>query len=249
MIKKNMLKEYLRYILPDDAHVHARQRVRHRGRTCSSGNAVGDAGRGGHQRGVPARGRSSCAVGTGIGMGGAVISSIRARTRRRGVVASRRGQRRSPLLVVAALPAHGRPAACCGSAICRAFWAGAAARSRQAVGVHRAVIAWGAPFLVFVRRAALPLIRNRGRVGFAMGVAVLAGLVNVALDWRVRACCSAAGTAGAAAATAVSQAGGVRPVRGVLPDAKASASPVRDFGAGAHTVGHALKLGHGARSA
>ena len=72
----------------------------------------------------------------------------------------------------------------------------------QAVS-YISVIAWGVPFQIFVT-GCTPLIRNQGKVAYAMAVQVFAGLMNVALDF-VFVILMGWGTAGAAAATVASQ--------------------------------------------
>ena len=65
------------------------------------------------------------------------------------------------------------------------------------------VIAVGAPFQVLVT-GCTPLIRNRGQVAYAMAVQLLAGVINVVLDY-VFVMQWGRGTAGAAEATVVAQ--------------------------------------------
>ena len=64
--------------------------------------------------------------------------------------------------------------------ICRLL-GGQGGTLEQAVA-YTSVIAWGVPFQIFVT-GCTPLIRNQGRVGFAMAVQVFAGLMNVVLDY------------------------------------------------------------------
>ncbi len=73
----------------------------------------------------------------------------------------------------------------------------------QAVS-YISVIAWGVPFQIFVT-GCTPLIRNQGKVVFAMVVQVLAGVMNVVLDF-VFVILLDWGTAGAALATVLAQA-------------------------------------------
>ena len=198
MIGRSMVPTYLRYIVPSMIAF-----------TLTSiygivdglfvGNVVGDAGLAGINVSFPLV-QFVFAVGTGIGMGGAVISSIRAG---RGDEASSRRAVGNTLLmlVVASLPLM---------AVLLMFGAplsellgGRGATLAEAVN-YITVIAWGTPFLV-LQVGCLPLIRNRGHVNYAMGVSVLSGLVNVALDWLFVVELHA-GTAGAAAATVIAQA-------------------------------------------
>ena len=176
MIKKNMLKEYLRYILPTMLTF-----------TLASvysivdgmfvGHAVGDAGVAGINVAFPLV-AFVMAVGTGIGMGGGVISSI---ARGAGDEAkSRRAVGTTfTLLLLAALPVMAL-LLFAAEPICRLL-GGQGGTLEQAVA-YTSVIAWGVPFQIFVT-GCTPLIRNQGRVGFAMAVQVLAGLMNVLLDY------------------------------------------------------------------
>ena len=217
MIKKNMLKEYLRYILPTMLTF-----------TLASvysivdgmfvGHAVGDAGVAGINVAFPLV-AFVMAVGTGIGMGGGVISSI---ARGAGDEAkSRRAVGTTfTLLLLAALGGQG-------------------GTLEQAVA-YTSVIAWGVPFQIFVT-GCTPLIRNQGRVGFAMAVQVFAGLMNVALDY-VFVMLFGWGTAGAAAATAVSQAAAFVPVL-VFFLMRRNRIARADLRPDGKIVAHALKLG------
>ena len=211
MIKKNMLKEYLRYILPTMLTF-----------TLASvysivdgmfvGHAVGDAGVAGINVAFPLV-AFVMAVGTGIGMGGGVISSI---ARGAGDEAKSRravGTTFALLLVWRRCPSW---RCCCSRPSPSAALLGGQGGTLEQAVAYTSVIAWGVPFQIFVT-GCTPLIRNQGRVGFAMAVQVFAGLMNVALDY-VFVMLFGWGTAGAAAATAVSQAGGVRAGARVLPD-------------------------------
>ena len=192
-----MIPEYLKYILPtmltftlagiysivDGIFV---------------GHAVGDAGLAGVNVAYPL----VClilALGTGLGMGGGVISSIA-----RGEGNEPRAQRvvgvtlfmlvavSIPVLVLYTLFAE---------QLCAAL-GGQGETLNQAV-YYLKVIAIGAPFQVFVT-GCTPLIRNRGMVAYAMAVQLLAGAINVVLDY-VFVMEMGRGTAGAGEATVVAQ--------------------------------------------
>ena len=193
-----MVPEYLKYILPtmltftmagiygviDGVFV---------------GHAVGDAGLAGVNVAYPL----VClilAAGTGLGMGGGVISSIA-----RGKGETERSQRivgvtlfmlvvaSIPILVLYSLFAE---------QLCRVL-GGQGETLSQAV-CYLKVIALGAPFQVLVT-GCTPLIRNKGMVAFATCVQVFAGFVNVVLDYLF-VMVWGRGTAGAAEATVVAQA-------------------------------------------
>ena len=234
MIGRSMVPTYLRYIVPSMIAF-----------TLTSiygivdglfvGNVVGDAGLAGINVSFPLV-QFVFAEGTGIGMGGAVISSIRAG---RGDEASSRRAVGNTLLmlVVASLPLM---------AVLLMFGAplsellgGRGATLAEAVN-YITVIAWGTPFLV-LQVGCLPLIRNRGHVNYAMGVSVLSGLVNVALDWLFVVELHA-GTAGAAAATVIAQALAFALCAAFFLR-KGERIALRDFKPQARTIGHALKLG------
>lgn len=197
MITRGMLKEYLKYIIPtmitftlggvysiiDGVFV---------------GHAVGDAGLAGINVAFPLV-AFIMAVGTGIGMGGGVISSI-ARGAGNEPKARRAMGTTLTMLVIAAVPimallfAFAEP-------ICRLL-GGQGETLAQAVA-YTSVIAWGVPFQILVT-GCTPLIRNQGKVAYAMTVQVLAGLMNVTLDY-VFVILLGMGTAGAAEATVISQ--------------------------------------------
>lgn len=197
MIKRSMLKEYLKYIIPtmitftlagvysiiDGIFV---------------GHAVGDAGLAGINVSFPLV-AFIMAVGTGVGMGGGVISSI---AKGAGDHAkSRRAVGTTFLmLLIAAVPImvllflFAAP-------ICELL--GGRGETLVQATHYISVIAWGVPFQILVT-GCTPLIRNQGKVAYAMVVQVLAGLANVVLDF-VFVIMFGWGTAGAALATVVSQ--------------------------------------------
>lgn len=197
MITRAMLKEYLKYIVPTMLTF-----------TLASvysivdgvfvGHAVGDAGLAGINVAFPLV-ALVMAVGTGIGMGGGVISSI---AKGSGDTAqSRRAVGTTFLmLLLAAVPIM--VALILFAEPILAALGGRGETLNQAIA-YIAVIAWGVPFQIFVT-GCTPLIRNQGKVAFAMVVQVLAGLMNVALDYAF-VILAGWGTAGAAAATVASQ--------------------------------------------
>ena len=192
-----MLKEYLKYIVPTMLTF-----------TLASvysivdgvfvGHAVGDAGLAGINVAFPLV-ALVMAVGTGIGMGGGVISSI---AKGSGDTAqSRRAVGTTFLmLLLAAVPIM--VALILFAEPILTVLGGRGETLNQAIA-YIAVIAWGVPFQIFVT-GCTPLIRNQGKVAFAMVVQVLAGLMNVALDYAF-VILAGWGTAGAAAATVASQ--------------------------------------------
>ena len=197
MITRAMLKEYLKYIVPTMLTF-----------TLASvysivdgvfvGHAVGDAGLEGINVSFPIV-ALVMAVGTGIGMGGGVISSI---AKGSGDTAqSRRAVGTTFLmLLLAAVPIM--VALILFAEPILTVLGGRGETLNQAIA-YIAVIAWGVPFQIFVT-GCTPLIRNQGKVAFAMVVQVLAGLMNVALDYAF-VILAGWGTAGAAAATVASQ--------------------------------------------
>lgn len=197
MISKAMAREYFKYIIPTMLTF-----------TLASlysivdgifvGHAVGNTGLAGINVAFPLV-ALVMAVGTGIGMGGGVISSVAKGAGN--VEKSRRviGTTFLMLLIVAiplmaAMLLFAEP-------ILTAL-GGRGETLTQAVS-YILVIAWGIPFQIFVT-GCTPLIRNQGKVGYAMIVQVLAGLMNVALDF-VFVIVMGWGTAGAAFATVLSQ--------------------------------------------
>lgn len=234
MITRGMLKEYLKYIVPtmitftlggvysiiDGVFV---------------GHAVGDAGLAGINVAFPLV-AFIMAVGTGIGMGGGVISSI-ARGAGNEPKARRAMGTTLTMLAIAAVPimallfAFAEP-------ICRLL-GGQGETLAQAVA-YTSVIAWGVPFQILVT-GCTPLIRNQGKVAYAMTVQVLAGLMNVALDY-VFVILLGMGTAGAAEATVISQASSFVLVLGFFL-AKRNRIAWSDLRPDRRIALHALRLG------
>ena len=197
MITKSMVREYLKYIVPTMLTF-----------TLASvysivdgvfvGHAVGDAGLAGINVAFPLV-ALVMAVGTGIGMGGGVISSIA-----RGAGDDAKSRRAVGttflMLIIAAVPIMAALIVFA-EPILTAL-GGRGETLDQAVS-YISVIAWGVPFQIFVT-GCTPLIRNQGKVAYAMAVQVFAGLMNVALDFAF-VILLGWGTAGAAAATVASQ--------------------------------------------
>ena len=102
------------------------------------------------------------------------------------------------------------------------------------------VIAWGVPFQILVT-GCTPLIRNQGKVAYAMAVQVFAGLMNVALDY-VFVILMGWGTAGAAAATVVAQIAAFLLVLGFFL-LKRNRISRKDLRIDRTIAGHALRLG------
>ena len=234
MITRSMVPEYLKYILPtmltftlagiysivDGIFV---------------GHAVGDAGLAGINVAYPL----VClilSVGTGLGMGGGVISSIargkgddeRAR-RVVGVTLFMLAAASIPILVIYTFAAE---------PLC-ALLGGQGETLEQAVRYLK-VIAIGAPFQVLVT-GCTPLIRNRGQVAYAMAVQLLAGVVNVVLDY-VFVMLWGRGTAGAAEATVVAQSVAFLFVLAFFMR-KANRVPLRNLLPDGSIAAHIIKLG------
>lgn len=234
MITKSMIKEYLKYIIPtmitftlagvysivDGVFV---------------GHAVGDAGLAGVNVAFPLV-ALIMAVGTGIGMGGGVISSI-ARGAGNATKSRRAVGTTFLMLLVAAVPIMVLLFTCA-APICELL--GGRGETLVQATAYISVIAWGVPFQIMVT-GCTPLIRNQGKVAYAMTVQVLAGLMNVVLDY-VFVILLGWGTAGAAEATVISQI-----MAFVLVAAfflrKDSRITRKDLRIDRRIAGHALKLG------
>ena len=197
MITKDMLREYLKYIVPtmltftlisvysivDGIFV---------------GHAVGDAGLAGINVAFPLV-ALILAVGTGIGMGGGVITSIA-----KGAGDHEKSRRAVGttfvMLLIAAVPIMATMLLFA-EPILTAL--GGRGETLTQATAYLLVIALGVPFQIFVA-GCTPLIRNQGSVGYAMVVQVVAGCMNVLLDY-VFVIVLGRGTAGAAEATVISQ--------------------------------------------
>lgn len=162
------------------------------------GNAVGDAGLAGINIAYPLY-TFILAVGTGIGVGGSVIMSIRF-----GELDDRGAYRASgtaivmlllsSLVVLALLRVFAVPL--------NQFLGGNGESLRYAVD-YTEVLALGAPFQVMAA-GMLPIVRNRGHVKYAMAVSMISGVLNACLDY-VFVFMLQGGTAGAATATVCAQ--------------------------------------------
>ncbi|MFR3090894.1 MAG: MATE family efflux transporter [Eggerthella lenta] len=176
MITRGMLKEYLKYIVPtmitftlggvysiiDGVFV---------------GHAVGDAGLAGINVAFPLV-AFIMAVGTGVGMGGGVISSI-ARGAGNEAKARRAMGTTLTMLALSAVPIMALLFTLA-TPICELL--GGRGETLAQAAAYTGVIAWGVPFQILVT-GCTPLIRNQGKVAYAMAVQVFAGLMNVALDY------------------------------------------------------------------
>lgn len=193
-----MIKEYFKYILPtiftftlagfysviDGVFV---------------GRAVGDAGLAGINVAFPLV-ALIMAMGTGIGMGGGVVSSIA-----RGAADEKRSSSALGttliMLFVVSLPIMAFLNLASDS-LCELL--GAQGETLVQASAYISVIAWGVPFQIMVT-GCIPLIRNRGNVGYAMGVQIFSGVINVILNYLF-VVELLMGTSGAALATVISQA-------------------------------------------
>lgn len=163
------------------------------------GNAVGDAGLAGINVAYPLV-QLLFAVATGIGMGGGVIASINAG--KGDMAKSRRAIGTTVcLLALASIPLM---VACMVFAEPLSYLLGGRGETLAEAKWYLGAIMWGAPFQILTT-GCLPLVRNKGKVGYAMAVSVVGGLANIFLDW-VFVMVFGWGTAGAGWATALSQA-------------------------------------------
>ena len=199
------------------------------------GHAVGDAGLAGINVAYPL----VClvfALGTGIGMGGGVISSIR---RGRGDTVAEQGVIGTTLVLLLAVSI---PVAIAynvaAEPACRVL-GGQGETLDQAV-MYLEVIAIGVPFQL-VTTGCLPLIRNKGEVAFAMFVQVVAGLTNVGLDWLFI-MEFGWGVRGGAAATAIAQVAAAAGVAGFFAR-RANRIPLRALVPNPTFAAHICKLG------
>ena len=234
MITRGMLKEYLKYIVPtmitftlggvysiiDGVFV---------------GHAVGDAGLAGINVAFPLV-AFIMAVGTGVGMGGGVISSI-ARGAGNEAKARRAMGTTLTMLALSAVPIMALLFTLA-TPICELL--GGQGETLAQAAAYTGVIAWGVPFQILVT-GCTPLIRNQGKVAYAMAVQVFAGLMNVALDY-VFVILLGMGTAGAAAATVVSQVSAFLLVLGFFLK-RENRIAVADWRPDRHIALHALRLG------
>ena len=197
MIKRSMLKEYLKYVIPTMLTFTL---------TCIYsiidgifvGNFVGDAGLAGVNVAFPLV-ALIMAVGTGVGMGGAVIASIE--LGRGSLEKNQRAYGNTFLMMlISAVPIMALLLAF-PHQLCELL--GGRGETLNQATAYISVIAWGAPFQI-IATGCIPLIRNRGKVGYAMLTSVVGGLMNVVLDF-VFVVVIPWGVAGAALATVISQ--------------------------------------------
>ncbi len=197
MIERTMIKPYLHYVVPATIAFTL---------SCIYsivdglfvGNVVGDAGLAGINVAYPLY-ALVLATGTGVGMGGAVIASLRSGSG--DVMGSRRATAHTlTLLACASLPIM-TLLLLCARPLC-ALMGGQGETLEQAV-LYLGALSLAAPLQVIVT-GSLPLIRNRGHVKYAMCASIIAGVMNVILDYLFIVVCGM-GTQGAGAATALSQ--------------------------------------------
>lgn len=234
MIDRSMVRTYLHYVVPATIAFTL---------TCVYsiidglfiGNCVGDAGLAGVNIAWPLY-AAVIATGTGIGMGGAVISSIRYGA---GNIA---GAQRAVGHTLMMLAVFSLPIAIALVAFPAQLCTLLGARGEtlvQAVG-YLSVLAWAAPLQVLFT-GSLPLIRNRGHVKYAMFVSLAAGVMKIAGDYTFIVVLGW-GTVGAGSATALSQ---LLCVSGVVaffcrPSERLKLS---DFKPNTELLAHTLKLG------
>lgn len=163
------------------------------------GHAVGDAGLAGINVAYPLV-QLLFAIATGIGMGGGVIASIN--VGKGDLTKSKRAIGTTIcLLALVSIPLM---VACMVFAEPLSYLLGGRGSSLEEAKHYLGAIMWGAPFQILTT-GCLPLVRNKGKVGYAMAVSVIGGLANIFLDW-VFVMLFGWGTAGAGWATAASQA-------------------------------------------
>lgn len=198
LIERGSVRAYLSYILPSMVAL-----------TLSGiyaifdgifvGRAVGDAGLAGINVAYPLI-TLVFAAAMGMGMGGAVVSSI-ASAKQQTERAQRAMGNTFILLALVAVPlmaallAFARP-------LCALL--GGSGETLDQATVYIATLAWGVPLQVFAG-GSMPLIRNRGGMNYAMVTQVVSGLINIALDYAF-VIVLGWGIAGAAWATVIGQA-------------------------------------------
>lgn len=234
MIECSMVKPYLHYVIPATIAFTL---------SCIYaivdgifvGNYVGDAGLAGINVAYPLY-ALIYATGTGIGMGGAIIASVREGAGN--VKGSRRAMGHTitllaiaSVIVMTFLLIFARPA--CG------LLGGSGATLNEATS-YITVLALATPFQLMVS-GCLPLIRNRGHVKYAMCASVAAGVTNVILDY-VFIVLMGCGTAGAGAATALAQLVSFTLIFGFFCH-KNERPRLADFKLNTELVVHTIKLG------
>ncbi len=234
MIKRSMTKSYLHYVIPATIAFTL---------TCIYsivdgifvGNVVGDAGLAGVNIAYPLY-ALVLATGTGIGMGGAVISSIKDAS------GNNEGSRHAMGHTISMLFLFSIPVTClllfCARPLC-ALLGGTGEVLNQAV-LYLSVLTLAAPLQVVII-GCLPLIRNRGHVKYAMVASVVSGIINVGFDYLF-VVVAGWGTMGAGAATALAQCASFILIVGFFlrKDERLS---LRHFKLNAELFAHTLKLG------
>ena len=234
MIERSMVRSYLHYVVPATIAFTL---------TCIYsivdgifvGNIVGDAGLAGVNVAYPLY-ALVLATGTGIGMGGAVISSIRAGS------GNSEGARHATghtilMLILFSIPVtlllilFARP-------LC-SMLGGSGEVLNQAV-LYLSVLTLAAPLQVIIV-GCLPLIRNRGQVRYAMTASVVSGVINVAFDYLF-VVAFGWGTMGAGAATALAQCCSFVIIVGFF-FRKSERLCLRHFKLNTELFAHSLKLG------
>lgn len=199
------------------------------------GNAVGDAGLAGVSIANPIY-TVIMSSGIGIGVGGAVISSIKVGEGKGSKARDVEGTT-ATLLLIASFPIMAVSLAF--STPLNAFLGGSGESLRYAVE-YTNVLAIGAPFQLLAS-GLLPIIRNRGHVRYAMVVSMLSCLVNASLDW-VFVMQMGMGTAGAATATVCAQAFSFAGCLSILLR-KSQRIPAAAFAPKARYILHIAKIG------
>lgn len=234
MIERGMMRTYLHYVVPASIAFTL---------ACVYsiidglfvGNHVGDAGLAGINIAWPLY-AAVIATGTGIGMGGAVISAIRSGA------GNEAGARRATghtlmMLAVASLPIAfaliAFPQQLC------TLLGGRGETLNQAVA-YLSTVALAAPLQVLFT-GSLPLIRNRGSVKFAMAISIASGFTKIAFDFLFITIMGM-GTAGAGAATGVAQIVAFSCVLGFFLRPSEHLS-LADFKPSAELLLHTAKLG------
>lgn len=234
MIPRSMIAQYLKYVLPTMV-TFTLTGIYSIVDGIFVGRAVGDAGLAGINVAYPL----VClifAVGTGIGMGGGVLSSL-ARGRGENGESQRIMGTTLVMLVLASVPIM----------FAYLLWAepmlrllgGQGETLNQAV-MYLQVICLGTPFQILTT-GCTPLIRNKGMVAYAMCVQVVSGITNVVLDWLFI-MQFGWGVRGGALATAIAQLAAFVGIA-IFFSMKANRIPPRDFKPSGSIAKHILKLG------
>lgn len=197
LLKRGMWGEYARYVLPSMC-TYLLLCLFNIVDGLFVGNVVGDAALAGVNVAWPWM-QIVMAVGTGIGMGAAVIASIeKARGRRE--LFNRAFGNALALLVVVSIPITAVFLSCT-EQMCYLF--GGRGEVLFHSTAYLSALCWSTPFML-LSCGAIPLMRNKGNVGFAMASTVASGASNIALDF-VFIVLWGWGAAGAGLATGLSQ--------------------------------------------